>query len=69
MEKSFNLKVIATRENINKIINESKLPITMVTAIIRDVYHEILMIEKRIIEQEQKESEKVSDNNIIADQD
>lgn len=73
MEKSFNLKVLETRDNISKIINTSKLPISMITAIIRDLLNEIMMVEKQIIEQEQKEyekeAEKVSDNNIIADQD
>ena len=65
-EKPFNLKVIEVRESISKIINESRLPITVVTEILSNIYNSAIEAEKQIvnnekIEYEQTESEQTSE--------
>jgi hypothetical protein len=57
MGKPFNLNVVDTKDQIAKVINESGLPITMLSSILRDMYNELVAVEKQVIEQERQSFE------------
>lgn len=58
MEKPFNLKVLDTKNDIVEIINEAKLPICMVTSILKEILNDVLLTEQQIIDNERIEYEK-----------
>lgn len=49
MEKPFDLKVIDSKKRLSQVINESKLPITVVNLILKDLLTQTIQLEEDVI--------------------
>lgn len=63
MEKSFNLMVIETKQNLIKVLNESKLPITVLTMVAAELLQTLNNQTNQQLEKEKQDYEKEMENN------
>lgn len=55
MEKGINLIIFETKNEIAKVINDCRLPVSVVRQIIKEIDNEIAVLEKQQIKKEQEE--------------
>lgn len=55
MEKPFDLKVVDVKQELSSVINKSKLPITVVNLILKDLLLETNTYENQLVERQQTE--------------
>lgn len=55
MEKGINLTIFETKSEIAKIINDCRLPVSVVRQIIKEIDNEVSVLEKQQIKKEQEE--------------
>lgn len=59
MEKPFDLKVVDAKQELSSVINKSKLPITVVNLILKDLLLETNMYEDQWIERQQSDYDRM----------
>lgn len=58
MNKGINYACAELKENMVKLLNDSKLPVVNIRYILTDLVQEVVIQERNVIEQEKKEYEK-----------
>lgn len=65
MEKPFNLIIIETKQNLIKVLNESNLPITVLTMIANELLQTLNAQTNQQLEKEKQDYEKEIKNNPV----